>query len=316
MTTTETLKTQLATRDGNGGVAQAQPSPFGQVAQFLQRMAPEMARAVPKHLNPDRLARIVLTEVRRTPLLANCTTDSFGGAIMSCAQLGLEPGATGEAYLLPFKNNKTGNYEVQLVVGYQGMAKLFWQSPIAKSLDAQVVYANDHFEYEYGLAPKLVHRPVLNDRGDPIAYYAVATTTTGGSAFVVLSRADVEKIRRRSKAKDSGPWQTDYDAMARKTAVRQLFKLLPKSPELARAVAHDETVRTDRSADALDATPTYIDVEVADPVTGELPPSPAIEDAPSDAGNVVEAELVDDAAAAPEGNPLAYDELPVEDPPT
>lgn len=271
------LKARVATRaqTENGAVEQS-PST---IAQFLVRMAPEMARAVPKHLNPDRLARIVLTEVRRTPLLAQCTIESFGGAVMTCAQLGLEPGATGEAYLLPFRNSKTGNYEVQLVVGYQGMAKLFWQSPIAKSLDAQVVYSNDYFEYEYGLTPKLIHRPVLNDRGDPIAYYAVATTTTGGSAFVVLSRADVEKIRKRSKAKDAGPWQTDYDAMARKTAVRQLFKLLPKSPELARAAAHDETVRTDHSTDALDATPAYIEAEVVNTRTGEI--TPPAEDEPT-----------------------------------
>ncbi len=301
------LKARVATRaqTGNGAVEKSQPT----TAQFLASMAPEMARAVPKHLNPDRLARIVLTEVRRTPLLAQCTLESFGGAVMTCAQLGLEPGATGEAYLLPFKNSRTGNFEAQLVVGYQGMAKLFWQSPIAKSLDAQVVYSNDYFEYEYGLAPKLIHRPVLNDRGEPIAYYAVATTTTGGSAFVVLSRADVEKIRKRSKAKDAGPWQTDYDAMSRKTAVRQLFKLLPKSPELARAVAHDETVRTELAPEALDASPAYIEAEVVDPQTGEIAPDddgPTVDEAR--AAVVAQADAPPDDNRTPDDNPMRYSE--------
>ena len=166
---------------------------------------------------------------------------------------------TGEAYLTPFRNKKKNIYEVQLIIGYQGMAKLFWQSPLAKSLDAQAVYENDEFDYEYGLEPRLRHKPSLGaDRGDAIAYYAVATMTNGGAAFVVMSRSDIEKIRVRSRAKDDGPWKTDYDAMAKKTAVRQLFKLLPRSPELAQALAQDETVRTDM-AELIEAETSYPD---------------------------------------------------------
>jgi recombination protein RecT len=250
--------------NGNGEVAQREPQT---IAAFIEVMKGEMARALPRHLNADRLARIALTEVRRTPLLARCSQQSFGGALMTCAQLGLEPGVTGEAYLLPFRNSRKNTYEVQLIIGYQGMAKLFWQSPLAKSLDAQAVYEHDEFDYEYGLEPRLRHKPSLSaDRGEAIAYYAVATMTNGGAAFVVLSRSDIEKIRIRSRAKDDGPWKTDYDAMAKKTCVRQLFKLLPRSPELAQALAQDETVRTDMS-DLIEADTTYPDAisgEVAD----------------------------------------------------
>jgi recombination protein RecT len=273
---------------GNGEVEKHGGQPQT-IAAFIEVMKGEMARALPRHLNADRLARIALTEVRRTPLLARCTQQSFGGALMTCAQLGLEPGVSGEAYLLPFKNGEMSRaakrdiYEVQLIIGYQGMAKLFWQSPLAKSLDAQTVYKEDDFDYEYGLEPRLKHKPSLSDdRGPAIAYYAVATMTNGGSAFVVLSHGDVEKIRRRSRAKDSGPWKTDYDAMAKKTCVRQLFKLLPKSAELAQALAQDDAVRTDMSADALDIIPEYPDALSGDvvreepvvdiPPGGEIPP--------------------------------------------
>jgi recombination protein RecT len=252
--------------NGNGEVARrTEPKT---IAQFIEVMKGEMARALPRHLNADRLARIALTEVRRTPLLARCTQESFGGALMTCAQLGLEPGMTGEAYLLPFRNSKKNCYEVQLIIGYQGMAKLFWQSPLAKSLDAQAVYQNDEFDYAYGLEPKLVHKPSLADRGDAIAYYAVASMTNGGAAFVVMSRLDIEKIRTRSRAKDDGPWKTDYDAMAKKTCVRQLFKLLPKSAELAQALVQDESVRTDMS-DLIEAEPSYPDAISGDVVPGD-----------------------------------------------
>jgi recombination protein RecT len=255
---------QRAKADGTEGSGAVERRDQPQtIAQFIEAMKGEMARALPKHLSADRLARIALTELRRTPNLARCTQQSFGGALMTCAQLGLEPGVTGEAYLLPFENRRKNCYEVQLIIGYQGMAKLFWQSPLAKSLDAQAGYEKDSFDYEYGLEPRLRHRPSLTgERGEAIAYYAVAGLVNGGSAFVVMSRTDIEKIRDRSRAKDDGPWKTDYDAMAKKTCVRQLFKLLPRSPELSQALAQDEGVRTDMSEAAIDLTPAYIPGEV------------------------------------------------------
>jgi recombination protein RecT len=282
-------------QNGNGEVEKRKEPPKT-IAQFIDQMKDEIARALPAHLNADRLARIMLTEVRRTPLLAHCTQQSFGGAIMTCAQLGLEPGVTGEAYLVPFKNGRMSKdagrdvLEVQLIIGYQGMAKLFWQSPLAKSLDAQAVYENDEFEFAYGLEPKLVHVPTLaDDRGKPKAYYAVATLVNGGSAFIVMSPADIEKIRKRARAGEryDSPWKTDYDAMARKTCLRQLFKLLPKSAVLAQAMAQDGAVRTDWAADAIDMEPDYPDA-----VPGEVEP---------------------DAAAAQEAGD---GQLPVEDPPS
>lgn len=246
-----------------GQVQQAGGKPT--LAQQIERMRPEIARALPKHMDADRIARIALTTLRRTPKLGECSPESFLGALMTCSQLGVEPGGpTGEAYLIPYKG------EVTFVLGYKGMAKLFWQSPMAKSLSAQVVYEGDHFEYEYGLDQKLVHRPALSDRGRPIAYYAVATTVAGGSAFVVLSPEDVEKHRKHSSFPNGGPWRDHYESMAKKTCVRELFKLLPVSVELATASAHDGAVRTDVAPEALDNPGPYITGEVVNESTGEL----------------------------------------------
>ncbi|MFM9368091.1 recombinase RecT [Streptomyces sp. Da 82-17] len=252
------------------------------LAQFVHSMRGEIARALPEHVaSPERIARIALTELRRVPHLAECTQESFGGALMTCAALGLEPGGVaGEAYLLPFFNKRARAYEVQLVVGYQGMIRLFWQHPLAAGLDTHTVHEGDEFDYEYGLTPVLRHRPALTNRGAVTGYYAVARLTNGGSAFVVLSVEDVEAIRKRSKAKDGGPWATDYDAMARKTCIRQLFKLLPKSAELARAVAHDGTVRRDVTADGLDAVPEYIEGEVVEQRADQGRGQAEVEDVP------------------------------------
>lgn len=211
----------------------------------------QMALAMPKHMTADRLARIALTEVRRVPKLAQCDQTSFLGAIMQCAQLGLEPGgALGHAYLLPFDKNKKNaqgrwekvGTEVQLIVGYRGMIDLARRSGQIISIEARVVRAKDFFEVELGLDSRLVHRPAWGEanRGEPTFAYAVAKLKDGGLQFEVMSRVEIEAIRARSKAKDSGPWVTDWEEMAKKTVIRRLFKYLPVSIEIQRAVGLDE----------------------------------------------------------------------------
>jgi recombination protein RecT len=224
----------------------------------------QMALAMPKHMTADRLARIALTEVRKVPKLAQCDQVSFLGAIMQCAALGLEPGgALGHAYLLPFdKNKKDSNgkwvkdkTEVQLIIGYRGMIDLARRSGQIQSIEARVVNAKDEFEIELGLDSKLVHKPAWTetDRGPMVFVYAVAKLKDGGIQFEVMSRAEIEKVRNESqgyKAAASAaqkynkpidsPWSNHFDEMAKKTVVRRLFKYLPVSIEMQRAVGLDE----------------------------------------------------------------------------
>jgi len=201
----------------------------------------QMALALPKHMTSDRLARIALTEVRKVPTLAKCDQTSFLGAIMQCAQLGLEPGgALGHAYLLPFENRKKGITEVQFIVGYRGMIDLARRSGQIVSLTARTVHEHDEFSYQYGLSEDLKHVPATGERGALQYVYAVAKLKDGGVQFEVMSRSDVDKVRAQSKAGNYGPWQTHYDEMAKKTVIRRLFKYLPVSIELATAVAMDE----------------------------------------------------------------------------
>lgn len=237
---------------------------------LIERMKPELARVLPRHLNADKLARIALTTLRQTPALGRCTPESFLGALLTTAQLGLEPGPLGEAYLVPYGREAT------LIVGYRGLVKLAWQSGRLASLVVETVHAGDYFRAAFGTEPTIEHeRPALGKpRGDAVGWYAAAVLKGGGKVAVVHDRADVERIRARSRAKDDGPWKTDYDAMAKKTAVRQLAKWLPMSAELQAALVADESVRTDVSR--LDETPALaVRAEpepVVDEVTGEIAP--------------------------------------------
>lgn len=225
------------------------------IGQLIQSLRPEMARALPKHMDADRMARIALTVLRTNPNLGQSTPESFMGSLLTCAQLGLEPGAGGEAYLVPYTHRRgplAGRTECQLIIGYQGYAKLFWQHPMAKHIDAQAVYERDEFDYAYGLEPFLVHKPAIGDRGEVIAFYAVAALTSGGKGFVVLSPEQVKDLRG-GKVGPSGQIADPMLWMERKTVLRQLVKLLPKSTNLVRALEADEKVRTDLQEEAIDA---------------------------------------------------------------
>ncbi|MCC6642755.1 MAG: recombinase RecT [Deltaproteobacteria bacterium] len=210
----------------------------GGLPDLLQRMAPEIARAVPKHINPDRMVRIALTSLRMSPALMKCTPASFLGCVMSAAQLGLEIGGPfAHAYLIPYKT------ECTLVVSYRGMIELARRSGLVSAIYAYDVREGDRFSYTLGLNPNVEHVPSAdpNREDKKISHvYAVAKLKDAEPMFVVLTWAQVLKYRNRSRAKDSGPWVTDTTAMALKTAVRRLFTWIPQSSEMARAVEIDQ----------------------------------------------------------------------------
>ena len=187
----------------------------------------QLALAIPKHLNADRLARIAATELRKTPALLNTTEASFMGAVMQSAQLGLEPGsALGQAYLVPYGK------ECQLILGYRGMIDLARRSGQVLSLNAYAVREGDDFNYQLGLHPDIHQIPSPEAARDkqPITFvYAVATLRGGGYQFEVMSRAEVEAVKAKAKSKNI--WNNYFEEMAKKTVIRRLFKYLPVSIE-------------------------------------------------------------------------------------
>lgn len=276
-----------------------QENQFKSLASILtsEAMKKQIAAALPRNVTPERLTRIVLSAVQRTPKLLECEPKSFLSCVMACAALGLEPdGLLGQAYLVPFKDKCT------LIPGYQGLMKLARQSGEIASIDAHPVRAGDEFEYRYGADPSIKHvpaeRPYTVENGaakwadgwrpGPIThFYAVAKMRDSSVAFVVMPTWEVDEIRDNSQGyqaakkfdRDS-PWDTDYDRMGCKTAIRRLCKYLPASVEdnrLHKAVAIDE--RADRGIDQ--DVGAFVDIdnlpELA-PMPATDPPSPSPED--------------------------------------
>ena len=226
-------------------------------AGMLERMKPQLAAALPRHLSADRMVRVALTCYRLNPGLAECTPKSVLAAVVQCSQLGLEPGLLGQAYLVPIKRqwkDDSGRWhsqmECQFIPGYRGLIALARRSGEVTSIDAEIVYEQDEFELALGLEPRIVHRPRLDgDRGQPRLAYAIARFREGGFQFQWMTIAQIETIRAGSKADDGfGPWSTDYDEMVRKTVVRRLCKYLPMSVEMANAVAVSDAVDDGKSA--------------------------------------------------------------------
>lgn len=200
-----------------------------------------IAKALPKTITPERFARIATTAVTQNPQLGECTPPSFIGSLLTAAQLGLEPNTPlGQAYLIPYRNYKTGQLECQFQLGYRGMIELAHRSGEFKSLEAHVVYENDEFIYELGLDPKLVHKPTLGEKGKPTWVYAIYRLKSGGYGFEVMSKAEIDEHRKKySKAKNS-PWDSSWDGMAKKTVIKQALKYAPLKSEFFNEMAQEE----------------------------------------------------------------------------
>lgn len=222
----------------NGQLIPRSAAPKDDLPALLQRMAPEISKAVPRHINPERLLRVALTSLRMNPDLMRCSKASFLGSVLTAAQLGLEIGGPlGLCYLVPYKGN------AQLIVGYQGFIELARRSGSVTAVYAHEVREGDKFKYTLGLNPTLEHEPAQDGEREsrPVTHvYAVAKLRDAEPIFVVLTKAQVDARRDRSAARASGPWVTDPVPMMWKTAVRALFRWLPKTPELAVASAVDE----------------------------------------------------------------------------
>ena len=221
------------------------------IADLIKAMEPEIKKALPEIITPERFTRIALSALNTTPKLAECKPISFLSALLSAAQLGLEPNTSlGQAYLIPY-NNK-GVMECQFQIGYKGLIDLCYRNPEVQMIQAQVFYENDYFEYEYGLTPKLVHKPALENRGEIKLFYGLFKLANGGFSFEVMSKNDIDEFAMKySKGFDSSysPWKTNYISMAKKSVLKQALKYAPLRSDIKRALSNDETIKTEIAED-------------------------------------------------------------------
>ncbi|SMB95494.1 recombination protein RecT [Desulfonispora thiosulfatigenes DSM 11270] len=239
------VKNALANK---AGAVQTSKEPKN-MKDWIKVMEPEIKKALPSVITPERFTRMALSAISVNPALAECTPKSFMGALMNAAQLGLEPNTPlGQAYLIPYRNK--GVPEVQFQLGYKGMIDLAHRSGEFTNIYAKEVYENDVFEYEFGLEPNLVHKPASNNRGNTIAYYAVFKLVNGGFGFEVMSKDDITNhARKYSQGFNSkySPWSNNFDEMAKKTVLKKVLKYAPIKVEFVKQVTEDGSIKTEIS---------------------------------------------------------------------
>lgn len=249
----------------------AKANPVDTLANQVIRMKGAMEQVLPKHMSSDRMLRVAVMAVRTTPHLAECSTASVIASLMACSMLGLEPNSPlKQAYLIPYWSSKIGGYECQLIIDYRGKIDLARRSGEIANVQAHAVYDGDSWDYGLGLEPFLKHKPSGKvGREDPkklTHVYCVVKLKEQGTdpIFVVLSRDQIEARRMRGasgrKGRDgkpiSTPWDTDYEKMAKKTAVHECMTWAPRSAEMA--IADDIEARVESGGSIIPALPESI----------------------------------------------------------
>jgi recombination protein RecT len=260
-----------------------QPKPaLATLGQMLEARRASLAQLVPKHLNADRLMKVALNCVAKTPRLQECGVSSILQCVFTAAELGLEPGgALGHAYLVPFKGTAT------LIIGYRGFIQLMRNSGQLASIRAVVVHEKDVFKLREGIEQSIKHEPFLDGEPGALKYvYCVAKLKDGSVQIEVMTKAQIDAIRARSRSANDGPWVTDYEEMAKKTVVRRIAKYLPMSAEVEKAIDFDngefiegEVTKTGEQvlAEAATATSTAAEKARKRLSIADVPPMPVDE---------------------------------------
>lgn len=269
----------------NTNVVRYQPNqPVGSVPtlkSLLGQMSDSLRQVLPRHVTPERVAKLMLVAANRNPKILECTGTSVMETVGRAAELGLDlSGTLGECYPVPYWT-KAGMV-CQLIIGYRGLAKLARQSGEIARMEAEVVSSHDRFVYRKGAKFALEFEPALADRGEPIGAYSLVEFKDGSIQSEFMAVADINVIRDRSKSSHDrqgnlcGPWASDWGEMARKTVFRRLAKWLPLSAEkFVEAVEHDNDDFPDvREVTVQPGDPTAGNRRLLDKLTA---PAPATE---------------------------------------
>ncbi len=227
------------------------------IRNAISAMAPEFKAALPAHVTPEKFVRVTMTAINSNPDLRQADRASLFGSVTRLAQDGLLPdGRESALVIFNTKDRNSGGWvkKVQAMPMVAGLLKMMRQSGEVAWVDAQIVRANDAFQYRPGIDEMPVFEPNwFGDRGDIIGAYAIAKLKSGEIVPPeIMNREQIDKVRNVSRSKDKGPWVDWYDQMALKTVLRRYLKRLPTSTDLMDFMDRDETMQADFTSRSID----------------------------------------------------------------
>lgn len=232
-----------------------------EIGAVLNSAIPALKLALPKAMDPERMARIALTTIRRNEDLLKCDAMSLAGAVLESASLGLEIDSRGLAYLVPFKR------KITLIVGYKGLMQLAYRSGKISNIYADVVYkkeveagnvsislgADRSLRHDYDILTSGPLREEDKDNNPIVLSYAVAVFKNGARHFEFVTDSELKKRRNASPSGGGGfLWNKWIEEGWKKTAIRKLCKYMDLSPEVQRAVALDEQAESAEGRQSFD----------------------------------------------------------------
>jgi len=225
------------------------PTRLEKLSLYLVSEAPKLKELAPPGYDWRRGARILAISAMRVPTLLQCTPQSIVRSLGRAFELGLDPGgALGDAYLIPRRMGKAVlerwkgtdfDHECELQLGYQGLITLARRSGEVQRIEARSVYVGDHFRLAYGTRPIIEHEPRFVAEAEKRGYYAVAFLREGEPQFEYMTFEQVVEVRNKAAA-DTPAWREWFDEMAKKTVIRRLSKLLPKSAEMRHLLERED----------------------------------------------------------------------------
>lgn len=245
-------------------------NPIVAFSNFMDRLKPQMALALPKHLTADRMARLAMTAFSSSAQLQGCEAKSIAASIMTAGQLGLEPGINGAGFLVPYGRTCT------FVPGWKGLVDLVSRSGRG-TVFTGVIFKDQEYTYTDGARRDLVihNETDLDDPEDITHAYAIGWVKDAAMPIIELWR--VTKIKKhRDKYNKVGTKHysyRDWEMYARKVPLLQVLKYMPCSIEVSNAIAVSNAAESGRGATIENGIVIDMDDQ---PTTGNTVISPAI----------------------------------------
>jgi len=219
-------------------------NPVAAFSRFMDNFKPQIALALPKHLNADRMTRLALTEFSKSEKLQQCDPKSIVASIITSSQLGLEIGVNGQGFLVPYGRTAT------FVPGWKGLVDLANRSG-RSSVWTGAVFQGDEFDYQLGDSPFVHHRP--GDEDDPKRLtHVYSIGRVNGSNWPVIEVWTMSKVwKHRDQYNKVGTKHYSYrdpEMYARKVPLLQVLKYMPMSIELSNAIAVSNAAEAGQSA--------------------------------------------------------------------
>lgn len=240
MATTSLDKLKSGSGNGTGSqVATSESSPQAAFSRFLDKFKGQMAIALPKHMNADRMCRLALTQFSKSENLQKSDPTSIAASLMTASTLGLEPGVNGQGFLVPYWHAKRKVHVCEFIPGWKGLVDIANRSGRC-TVWSGAVFDGDHFDYALGDSPFVKHRP--GDEDNPAKLlFAYAVGRVNGSEWPVIEVWSARKIinhrNKYNKVGDKHYSFRDWEMYARKVPLLQVLKYMPSSIELSNAMA-------------------------------------------------------------------------------